>query len=991
MNSYLTPKTLSAFGSTLALLALPQTGLAACVASADNLITTCSGTIAPANGSDASKAVAVFDAAANPNPPWSATNFNPNPPTVYVNLDKTANFQFINPTTTNLFDRAIIGANYPNSENPAVNNWVLNNQGTVNLSTNAISARLQAVIADSQVNQLTVNNNGTISASQTFFRTFNPNLLNNLVAANDTNTARYDTTTLNPISAIYTDDNTNALVVNNNGTISAQGNFAVAVYGRAGDQTINNAGFLGNTSWQAGDAFYTGHWAIGNFGGAEFETVAGSNPDTPIYTVTQVNGTNYVNVAEGAHTTLSNTGTINGDILLLDGNPLTMAAALAHGAALPVANSGTNSGPRDSDITNNGTINGNFYLGSGEHNLVNTGTINGSINVDQGSSLGSFAVGTPGTAPGTWLSLGPATTSSNTNAPCPATGSNTTDASCAQSTNVLAYFAGNRVFNLTNNGTMTGDLNLTHTTTASQINIATGIDASAAEMLAAQTAGQAGIHIATGINSNGKGSSLNSPIQTSAIHGKLSISGDASPDSVRLQPVIASNVLVNNNTYYQVANKVDGNVLLGANLSGIASDYDTALLKWTSAINANGSLVLGATVRDAYTLPSISTQAAITLNNLMGYSGNSSQLGALGNQLQAFTSATEVRNIAERLRPEANDATPQTILNVTNNLMRIVDNHMTEGHMAGFMGADYNPVNHKSQAHKTLGINPGLWLEGVTLYQDQGSNGRVNGYSGNSNGFAIGLDTRLGAEDEWLVGAVFSTSKANINANGTNTGNFTNLNSYQGFLYASWKPGIAYLNAMAGVGGNDISGSRFVLGQALESSRTAMQYSARLDTGLPVQTDYGTLIPVAYFAYSHLDQGSYAENGGSAALRINSTALDSARLGLGGKAVIPMYEGKLMGFGGKFKGALEFSALWSHEFADINTRTNAAFAVAGDALPFTISNVGPGRDSGLFGVGARLNIGETKDIKPSILLNYFSEVKDQFTSNTGMIQGRIDF
>jgi len=991
MNSKRLPKTLGTLGPTLALLTLPQAGFAACVASADNLVTTCSGTIAPANGTDASKAVNVFDAAANPNPPWSATSFNPNPPTVYVNLDTTANFQFINPTAANLFDRAIIGANYPNSENPAVNNWVLNNAGTVNLSTNAISARLQAVIADSQVNQLTVNNDGVISASQTFFTSFDSNRLNNLAAANGTNTARYNTTTLNPISAIYTDDNTNALEVNNNGRISAQGNFAVAIYGRAGDQTINNAGFIGNTSWQPGDAFYTGHWAIGNFGGAEFETIAGSNPDTPIYTVTQVNGTNYVNVAKGAQTTLSNTGTINGDILMLDGNPLTMAAALAHGAALPVANSGTNSGPRDSDITNGGTINGNFYLGSGEHNLFNTGTINGSISVDQGPSLGSFAVGKPGTEPDTWLSLGPGTLSTNTGEACPATGSNTTDASCAQSTNVLAYFAGNRVFNLANNGTLTGDVSIINTAAASQINIATGIDGDAAEMLAAQTAGQAGANIATGINGNGKGSSLNSPIQTSAIQGTLSISGEASPDSVRLQPVIASNVLVNNNTYFQVANKLDGNVLLGVDWTHAASDYNTALLNWTPVINANGSLVLGATVRDAYTLPNISGQAATTLNNLMGYGGNSSQLGALGNQLQAMTSATEVRNTAERLRPEANDATPQTILNMTNNLMRIMDNHMTEGHMAGFMGADYNPVNHKSQAHKTLGLNPGLWLEGVTLYQDQGSKGRVDGYSGNSNGFAIGLDTRLGAEDEWLVGAVFSTSKASINANSTNSGNFTNLNSYQGFLYASWNPGIAYLNAMAGVGGNDISGSRFVLGQALESNRTAMQYSARLDTGLPFQTDYGTLIPVGYFAYSHVDQGSYSENGGSAALRISSTGLDSARLGLGGKAVIPLYEGSLPGFGGKFKGAVEFSALWSHEFADTYTHTNAAFAVAGDALPFTVSSVGPGRDSGLFGVGARMNIGETKDIKPSILLNYFAEVKDQFTSNTGLIQGRIDF
>lgn len=994
MNSKHFPTKLTALASSLALLALPQISFAACVASADNLVTTCSDNISPASPTDNTKAVSVFDAAANPNPPWSATNFNPDPPTVSVNLDSTAHFQFINPTTTNLFDRGIIGANFPNSENPAVNNWVLNNQGTVNLSTNAISARLQAIISDSQVNQVTVNNEGTINASQTFFSNFDPNRLNNLTSASGTNTARYNTTTLNPISAIYTDDNTNILVVNNSATITTSGNFTASVYGRAGDQTINNTGFIGNTSWNSGDAFYTGHWAIGNYGGAEFETVEGSNPDTPIYTVTQINGTNYVNVAESGQTEIDNSGTIQGDVLILDASPLTIAAALAHGATLPVANSGTNSGVRDSNINNSGTINGNIYLGSGEHNFVNSGTLNGNINVDQGASIGSFAVGKPGTEPDTWLSLGPGTISTNTGEACAATGSNTTDASCAQSSNVLANFVGNRVFNLTNTGTIAGDVNISNTAAESSINISSGVAEVATDNGGADTGESSatpGITIATGINGNGLGSSLNAPVQSSAILGTLSISGAAASDNIHLQPVIASNVLVLNNSYFEVANQIGGNVLLNADWSALASENDTALLKWNATLNDNGNLVLGATVRNAYTLPSISNQAAITLNNLMGYAGNNSQLGSLGHQLQAMTNDAEVTSTAERLRPEANDATPQTILNVTNNLMRIVDNHMTEGHMAGFMGADYSPVNHKSQAHKTLGINPGLWLQGVTLYQDQSSKNRVNGYDGNSNGFAIGLDTRLGADDEWLVGGVFSTSRANINANGSNSGNFTNLNSYQGFLYASWTPGIAYVNAMAGVGGNDISGSRFVLGQALESNRTAMQYSVRLDTGLPFQTDYGTLIPVGFFAYSHIDQGSYAENGGSAALRINTSALDSARLGLGGKAVIPMYEGIMPGFGGKFKGALEFSALWAHEFGDINTQTYAAFAVAGDALPFSISSIGPGRDSGLFGVGARLNMGETRDIKPSILLNYFAEVKDQFSSNTGMIQGRIDF
>ncbi|QFY42525.1 autotransporter domain-containing protein [Candidatus Methylospira mobilis] len=964
-HTYRSPLTvMGGLGSSIALLLLSPVAHAACTASSDGLTTTCTGTIQPSSSTDAGKAVSVYDAAAAS--PYSATNFNPNPPTVTVNNN--GNFQFINPTTTNLFDKGIIGANYPNTENPAANNWVLNNSGTINLSTNSIANRLQSVISDGQVNQFTFNNTGTISASQTFFSGVNSSLLRNTVSSG-VNTATYNGATLNPISAVYTDDNTNTLVLTNTGTISAQGNFAAAIYGRAGDQTIVNSGFIGNTNWAASDALYAGHWAIGNFGGAEFQTVTGSNPDTPIYSVYSSGGQNYINVTADSQTTLTNSGVIKGDILMLDGNPLTMAAALASGGPLPVANSGTNSGPRDSIINNSGTINGNLYLGSGSHQITNTGTLNGNISVDQSPSLGSFAVGISGTQAGTWLSAGTSVTSTNTNQACPAIGSNTGDASCAQSTNVLAYFVGSRIFNLGNSGTLTGNVNIANTTTASQITIGTGITNSA----------------------SAAGSTLNAPSTATAIQGTLTISGSAGTGNIAFQPLIQSNVIVKDNTWFEIANRLGGNILNASNISQLASGADTAMLSWTPALNTNGNLVLGASVRDAYTLSGITSGAANSLNALMGYSGSNNGLLTLGNQVQALTSDASALAAGEQLRPEINNATKQTIFNVSNNLMRILDNHLSEGHMAGFMGADYNPVNHGSEAYRTLGITPGFWLEGVTFHQNQGTRQGVDGYQGYSNGFAVGFDTHLGEDDEWLLGAMFSTSHASIGASGANAGNSTSIGTNQGFIYSSWKPGIAYLTGMVGVGGNQVSGNRTVLTQGLNSSSNAMQYSARVDSGIPFQTDYATLIPVAYFAYTRVNQGTYTESGGSAALQVNSTFMNSARSGLGGKAVVPLYEGTVLGSEGVIEGAIEFSALWSHEFANTNTYTTASFAAAGDALTFTVPGIGPGRDSGLLGVGTRLNFAETEEIKPSVLLNYFAEIKDQFSSQTGMIQGRIDF
>ena len=93
------------------------------------------------------------------------------------------------------------------------------------------------------------------------------------------------------MSALYSDDNTNSMIVNNYagalGTgIIATGRFAAAVYGRADTTITNYAGaVLGNTDWAAGDALSKGHWAVGTYAGAEFDTIPGSNPDSPLYNI----------------------------------------------------------------------------------------------------------------------------------------------------------------------------------------------------------------------------------------------------------------------------------------------------------------------------------------------------------------------------------------------------------------------------------------------------------------------------------------------------------------------------------------------------------------------------------------------------------------------------------------------------------------------------------------------------------------------------------
>lgn len=439
---------------------------AGCSSSANSLTLSCSGTL--------TSPITIYDPAAAfqptngsnsytpANPAYPATGYNPNPPTITVTLDNTVNFSVTTNTQSVLADRGMIVANYSNDENPAVNNVVINNAGTLGLTTSQIAtSRMAVIISDSQVNNFTVNNSGKISVTQNFFTSFNLGSLSVTSSGSPaTYSAKYGGATLNVMSALYSDDNTNEFTLNNmaGGQVLATGNYATAYYGRA-DTTINNSGMTANTSWTSSDPIGAGHWAIATWGGANFTSAPNTNPDNG---VVLLNSDGSVTVQDTSATTITNnkSGVIKGDILVLDITPTVYAAGTASGATFPLAVSSTNAGPRDSNVENYGTITGNFYLGSGTHVIDNAqgATIQGNISVDQSASRASFTTPVAGTVDGTYQSAGE--TDFNGNA-CPTAGQNTTNAGCAATHNVLATFYGGRSFTLTNEGTLTGNITIT--------------------------------------------------------------------------------------------------------------------------------------------------------------------------------------------------------------------------------------------------------------------------------------------------------------------------------------------------------------------------------------------------------------------------------------------------------------------------------------------------------------------------------------------------
>ncbi|HEY7986942.1 MAG TPA: autotransporter domain-containing protein [Methylophilaceae bacterium] len=935
---------------------------AACTASTNFLTTSCSGTVtAPIDTYDAAAAfqpTAGGNGYTPANVAFPATGYNPTPPTVIINLDSTAVFNVTATTGSGgglNNDRGLITANYSNSEDPAVNNVTINNAGLIGLtSTSLAPGRLHAIVGDSQVNTMTVNNaaTGNINATQTFNwgGTFNAsNLTNTFSSSALTYTAKYSGTNLAIVSGMYSDDNTNSFVINNLGTMTATGNYAAVYYGRA-DTTINNSGTLQNGSWVGGDAATKGHWAIVSFAGSDFATVEGSNPDTPLYKVTDITNVTYgggthpqgnLVVEETSALALTNSGTIKGDIVVIDTNPMNWAAAIAASVApSTISASGSNSGPRDSDIENSGTINGNIYLGSGEHVLNNSGAINGNISVDQGGGIGVFAVAKAGVGGMTYNSNGG---TNSTGGACPTAGTGTNDPYCAATSNVLAAFAGARSFSLTNTGSaIGGNLSITNTTADSMISLSTAVIGS------------------------GAGSTKNAPSTNMAgIAGTLTISGAVPVSNIVLTPTINPGMVVKNGEWYQVANAVAGGVLTGSSLPTIMPS--TGLVSWRDAINSNGNLVVGAIVQSPSNIAGISGAGANAITALLG-SGSD-----LGSTLQNMTTADAVRKLAEQLHPEINGASIQAAMGVTTKVFGVIDTHLDETHLAQLNGRSGIATGDQP-------ANVGVWMQGFGFRGDQDLRKSVDGYNADAYGFAMGADTPL--NDSTRVGAALSYANSSIDAKGATTGNTTAIDSYQATLYGSMIIDKWYLDAALGLGRHDYTSKRIVIGNTVNGDHEAWQYTAKLDAGWPMQFGKATITPVASLAYSRLSQDSYSESG-VGALNVGSQDTDSFRSGLGAKAQIPLYEH------GGVNSALELRAIWSHEFADTAQDTTASFTAGGST--FTSNGVSPARDSADLGASIRIAGSDSKNIKQSLLLSYDAEVKDQYLSHTAQLQARFDF
>jgi outer membrane autotransporter protein len=839
------------------------------------------------------------------------------------------------------------------------------NTGSITLS-HAGATNGQLIYGGEALDDITLDNSGTISATRANALTITVTGAGALQGRTSVDTTARN---LGIVAGVDSDDDTEEFHIINRsgGVIEATGQYTAAISGRAGAITIVNSGTIRNNS---------GAIAIGTQSGTD---------DGP------------------GLTTIENeeSGVIQGDIYMVDGNLLRQFANNHGVTGVVLANQ---VGVRDSIIANEGTITGNFFLGSGTHLITNEGTITGNISVDQNPLTGI-------TNPGLSLTLiNAGTFTGNVTLKDVEDGHNAVVLIGDGFTGNLTAANGvgrNELYLQQGNGTLHGSVsNFSLLQVGGQVTVGAssggggddddedappsnpGITFSTPGSIAWTIQGVVSINgsldlgrsqltVTGGVNLGagslikttvfGPGGTLVAP---SGNIGQLVVgtTGTAG-DGTKIVPTVTGTVVRNGDWYRLGHNGAGGSVF-----DSLPSVENSGLITWQVQEDSQHDLLLAASVLSPSSIPGITQGAAGALTSLFNYTGSNPQLIAITSALQS-ASTSQVQRAGEQLRPEANNGSSQASLGVSNQVASVVGGHLEQLRLAS-----------NGQTGVSTGdaiLKNGVWMQGFGFFGNQNERDGIDGYKAGSAGVAIGGDTLVGAGGALRLGGAFSYARTNVDGDGATQANTTDIQSYILTGYGTYDRGRWYIDGSASVGQHQYDTRRVinsVINDVATSSHDGKQFSAKAEFGYPIGFGKTSLIPVASLSYVRLDQDGYTESSTSgAALAVDSNDTNSLRTGLGAKYRLPVTDGEI-------NSMVELRAIWLHELGDTSQDTTATFAAGG--APFTTNGMNIARDSLNIG-GGFVIAGDGEHQR--LTVNYDAEVRSGYIGQTVSLQFRYQF
>jgi outer membrane autotransporter protein len=236
-----------------------------------------------------------------------------------------------------------------------------------------------------------------------------------------------------------------------------------------------------------------------------------------------------------------------------------------------------------------------------------------------------------------------------------------------------------------------------------------------------------------------------------------------------------------------------------------------------------------------------------------------------------------------------------------------------------------------------------FWAQGLGGWGHADSDGNAASLKSRFAGFLSGADMRFG--DVWRAGLVagYTRSYLNVNARASSAG----IDSVTFGLYAGGKFGAFNLRTGGSFSYDSIDVSRSVFFPGFTDATKAHfhgqvgQVFGELGYGIGLGTF--AIEPFAGLAYVHLQDGSFLESGGLAALSGSSAheSIGYSSLGIRAATFMPLGNGTVL--------VPRASAQWQHAFGDVTPTTALAFQSTGTA--FTVAGLPIARNSALIEAG----------------------------------------
>ena len=307
-----------------------------------------------------------------------------------------------------------------------------------------------------------------------------------------------------------------------------------------------------------------------------------------------------------------------------------------------------------------------------------------------------------------------------------------------------------------------------------------------------------------------------------------------------------------------------------------------------------------------------------------------------------------VEHVSQAINPETKSVSQSVSSSVQNTVVSLASGRMASPSV-GRNGGD---------VELTSG---GVWAQGLFNKSKQ-----ADAFNGYTRGIAVGMDGTI--NKDWTIGAGYSFAHSDI----TGTARDTEIDSNTVFVYGQYKPTQWYVNAIANYTMSDYSERGTILdGIAVTGDYDVNSFGGALATGYDFANG---VTPELGLRYMHVNANDYANSYG---IKTHMDDTDFLTGVAGLRYAFDIAATRHMTFAPQLNAAVKYDMLSDKNIATVTMPGLDAYTLEGSRL---------NRIGGEFGIGLGM---QYRSLEMSV--NYDIDVREDYTSQTGMLKFRYNF